>query len=107
MPPADISPITARRSTYASYSVGSAAVWTVILAVGRRRLDARTWDTLRLVAGGWWTGWLSATIARVGYPPPKPLTPEAKRRLETVSLVLVAAGLISVIRLLLTGKRSS
>ncbi len=105
MLPADISAITARRGTYASYSVGSAAVWTVILAVGRRRLDARTWDTMRLVAGGWWTGWLSATIARVGYPPPKPLTPEGKRRLETASLVLVAGGLISVIRRRLTGTR--
>jgi hypothetical protein len=94
-----------RLNTYTSYSVGCAAVWGVILAVARRRLDPRIWNALRLVSTGWWSGWTSATIARAAYPPPKKLTPEADKRLRTVSVVLIAIGLISVLRLLATGKR--
>ncbi|MGB0094716.1 MAG: hypothetical protein WBP81_19550 [Solirubrobacteraceae bacterium] len=92
-------------NTYTGYSISCAAVWTVILAVAQRRLDSQTRNTLRLVCTGWWSGWTSATIARGGYPPPKTLTPEAEKRLGIVSLVLVALGLIGVIRLLATGKR--
>ena len=105
MPPPGIRAIADRRNTYAGYSIGCAAVWAAILAVGRRRLDAETWDSLRLGCAGWWTGWTSATIARAGYPPPRKLTPQAEKRLGIVSLGLVALGLISVIRLLVTGKR--
>ena len=94
-----------RLNTYAGYSVGCAGVWAAILAIGRRRLDPETRNMLRLVCSGWWMGWMSATIARIGYPPPKALTPRAERRLRTVSLLLVAAGLISVVRLLATGTR--
>jgi hypothetical protein len=100
--PEDARPL---RHTYTGYSIGSAAVWAVILAVGQRRLDAQTWKALRLGCAGWWSGWTSATIARVGYPAPKKLTPQAERRLGMVSLALVAVGLISVIRLLVTGNR--
>jgi hypothetical protein len=95
-----------RRDTYTTYSIGCAGVWGAILLLGRRRLDAQTWNTLRLVCGGWWIGWTSATIARVGYPPPKPLTPAAEKRLRVVSLVLVALGLGNVIRLLAGGRRA-
>jgi hypothetical protein len=97
--------ITTSLKTYTGYSISCAAVWAVILAVAHRRLDAQTRNTLRLVCGGWWIGWTSATIARAGYPPPKKLTPEGERRLQIVSLVLVAAGLGNVIRLLVRGKR--
>ena len=48
--------------------------------------------------------WVTSTIARIGYPPPKPLTPEAKHTLGTVSLAAVVLGLVGVIRLLVTGK---
>ena len=92
------------RNTYTGYSIGCAAVWGVILAVGRRRLDPKTWSMLRQGCGAWWSGWLSATIARAGYPPPEPLSPAAEKRLANVSLVLVAAGLLGVVRLLVTGK---
>ena len=91
-------------NTYTRYSIGCAAVWAVILAVGRRRLDSQTWKSLRLGCAGWWSGWTSATIARAGFPPPRKLTPRAERGLGIVSLALVAVGLISVIRLLVTGK---
>lgn len=60
---------------------------------------------LRLGAAGWWAGWLSATIARVGYPPPRKLTDAAQGRLEKVSLVLVLLGFVNFFRLLITGRR--
>jgi hypothetical protein len=94
-----------RRNTYTAYSIGCAGVWGVILLIARRRLDPATQDTLRIVCGGWWMGWTSATIARVGYPPPEPLTPAAEKRLRIVSTGLVALGLINIIRLLAAGKR--
>jgi hypothetical protein len=92
-------------NTYAGYSISCAAVWTVILAVGQRRLDPDTRNMLRLSCIGWWSGWTSASIARAGYPPPKKLTPKAQQRLELVSLGLVALGFTSVIRLLANGAR--
>lgn len=97
--------MTARLNTYTSYSLGSAGVWGVILLLAQRRLDPRTRSTLRLVCGGWWMGWTSATIARAGCPPPKPLTPAREKRLRIVSIALVALGLTNTIRMLATGKR--
>jgi hypothetical protein len=94
----------ARLNTYTTYSISCAGVWGVIMAAGRRRLDPRTWNMLRLWCAAWWSGWTSATIARAEYPPPKKLGPEAEKRLGIVSLVLVAAGLISAIRLLVAGR---
>jgi hypothetical protein len=90
--------------TYTGYSIGCGIVWALILAIAQRRLEPQSRTTLRQVCGAWWAGWTSATIARVGYPPPKKLTPVAEKRLATVSLVLVAAGLANIIRVLVTGK---
>jgi hypothetical protein len=100
-----IKQISTRLNTYMSYSVGCAAVWGVILAVARRRLDPQSWNTLRLLSVGWWSGWTSATIARASYPPPKKLKPGAEKRLRNVSIVLIAIGAISILRLLAAGKR--
>jgi len=94
-------------NTYTGYSLGCASVWGAILLVGQRRLDAQTRNTLRLVCGGWWMGWTSATIARAGYPPPKPLTPAAEKRLRTGSIALVTVGLTSTARMLATAKRTA
>jgi hypothetical protein len=94
-----------RLNTYTTYSIGCASVWGAILLVAQRRLDAQNRNTLRLVCGGWWIGWTSATIARIGFPPPKPLTPAAEKRLRIVSIVLVALGLTNTIRFLATGER--
>lgn len=99
------SPIRTQGNTYTTYSIGCAGVWGAILLAGRRRLDSQTWNTLRLVCGGWWMGWTSATIARVGYPPPKQLTPASERRLRNISIVLVALGLFNAFRMLAAGKR--
>jgi len=107
--PSDAAPTTppkrTRRDTYTAYSIGCAGVWGVIVLLARRRLDAQNRETLRLVCGGWWMGWTSATIARIGFPPPKPLTPAGARRLRIVSIVLVALGLTNTIRFLASGKR--
>jgi len=94
-----------RLNTYTTYSIGCAGVWGAILLVAQRRLDAQSRNTVRLVCGGWWIGWTSATIARIGFPPPKPLTPAAEKRLRRVSIVLVALGLTNTIRFLSTGRR--
>ena len=94
-----------RLNTYSGYSIGCAAVWAALLATGRRVLDAKNWEMLRFAAGGWWAGWLSATIARVGYPPPRELTEAGHRRLEKVSLALVLLGFVNFFRLLITGRR--
>lgn len=91
--------------TYTGYSISCAAVWGVILAVAQRRLDPPTRHTLWLACSGWWSGWTSATIARVSYPPPKQLKPGTEKRLGILSILLIAVGLMSVIRLLATGRR--
>ncbi|MBV9416450.1 MAG: hypothetical protein JO363_15820 [Solirubrobacterales bacterium] len=94
-----------QRNTYATYSIGCAGVWGVILLLGRRRLDSATWNTLRLVCSGWWLGWTSATIARVSYPPAKQLTPAGEKRLRIISVVLIALGLTSTFRMFAAAKR--
>ena len=103
--PATAPPRRARLNTYTSYSIGCAGVWGAILLLAQRRLDSQTRNTLRLVCGGWWMGWTSATIARAGFPPPKPLTLAGEKRLRFISIVLVALGLTNTIRMLATGKR--
>jgi hypothetical protein len=103
--PMSRSPMRTQRNTYMAYSVGCAGVWGVILLLARRRLDAPTWNTLRLVCSGWWMGWTSATIARIGYPPPKQLTPAGQKRLRIVSIVLITLGLTSTFRMFAAGKR--
>ena len=59
------------RNTYAGYSIGCAIVWALILAGVSFGADGATRHKLMPVFGGWWIGWLSATIARAVYPPPK------------------------------------
>lgn len=95
-----------RQDTYTRYSIGCAAVWVVILAAAHRRLDGPARKSLWLACGGWWSGWTSATIARVSYPPPKQLGPGAQTRLRHLSIALIAAGLTNIVSLLATGKRA-
>ena len=58
------------RKTYTAYSIACAIVWAVILALVAV-LDPDRLHTFLLVGGGWLIGWISATIARSVYPPPK------------------------------------
>ncbi len=90
----------ARLNTYTAYSVGCAAVWAVILFVTQRRTDSEARKKMQLFCVAWWSGWTSATIARVGYPPPKKLGPRAGKTLQIASGVLIAIGVSNVIRFL-------
>jgi hypothetical protein len=60
-----------RLRTYTAYSIGCAVVWGIILIAVATAANADTTQTYLLVFCGWVIGWLSATIARVVYPPPK------------------------------------
>lgn len=97
--------MTRRRDTYTGYSIGCAVVWALILVLAQRRTDSETRRSIRLFCIAWWSGWASATIARVVYPPPRKLTPAASQRVTAVSIVLVAIGVINTARVLIVGKR--
>ena len=60
-----------RPRTYTTYSIGCAVVWAVILATVFTHTGDTTRHTFAVFFGGWAIGWLSASIARVVYPPPK------------------------------------
>jgi hypothetical protein len=59
-----------RLRTYTAYSIGCAVVWAVILIVVSTQASSHKGNNIRLVFFGWVLGWLSASIARVVYPPP-------------------------------------
>lgn len=56
---------------YTAYSIGCAVVWAAVLAVVSTEAKADKFHRILLVFGGWVIGWVSATIARYVYPPPK------------------------------------
>ena len=59
-----------RFNSYTAYSIACAIVWSVILTLVAVAYPDRL-HTFALVGGGWVIGWISATIARWVYPPPK------------------------------------
>ena len=62
----------ARRRSYWTYSIGSFVVWGILLGVATARGgERRQKNNLLLVFGGWTICWVSQTIARVVYPPPR------------------------------------
>jgi hypothetical protein len=61
--------------TYVGYSIACAAVWAVILSAVWTHADGGIRHTFTVFFGGWAIGWLSASIGRVVYPPPKPRRP--------------------------------
>jgi hypothetical protein len=95
----------ARLNNYTAYSISCATVWAAILLAAQRLADAKTRKALQMTCGAWWSGWTSATIARVGYPPPKKLEPRAEKRLQVISVPLVALGIGSAIRVLWAGRK--
>jgi len=60
-----------RFRTYTAYSIGCAIVWAVLLIVVETGGDSHKRSDLLFVFLGWSIGWLSATIARWVYPPPR------------------------------------
>jgi hypothetical protein len=63
--------------TYVGYSIACAVVWAVILATVFANAGDATRHTFAVFFGGWAIGWLSASIGRVVYPPPKTRKPAA------------------------------
>jgi hypothetical protein len=59
------------RRSYTTYSIACFLVWAVILIVVSLAASGDRRHVVYYVAGGWLIGWLSATIARSVYPPPK------------------------------------
>ena len=58
--------------TYLGYSIACAIVWAVIWVTLWALTGDATRHTFAVFFGGWAIGWLSASIARIVYPPPKP-----------------------------------
>jgi hypothetical protein len=56
---------------YWIYSIGCFSVWGVILAVRASRGDNSTTHDVLYVFAGWCIAWVSTTIARWVYLPPK------------------------------------
>jgi hypothetical protein len=59
-----------RSRNFWTYSAGLAIVWAIILLLLAIRGSERL-QTFLLVFGGYCIGWVSTTIARYVYPPPK------------------------------------
>ena len=60
-----------RPSTYTAYSIGCAVAWAVLLAVVAAGKGKRDMRNVLLVFYGWVMAWVSNTIARAVYPPPR------------------------------------
>lgn len=60
-----------RFRNYWAYSAGLAVVWAIVLTLVFTIRGAAGGQTLLLVFAGFCIGWVSTTIARYVYPPPK------------------------------------
>lgn len=58
-------------SSYTGYSIGVGVVWAVRLILVGAFGSKKRFNNNLLVFSGFAIGWLSATIARYVYPPPK------------------------------------
>ena len=63
--------MNARYRTYTAYSIGVGIVWAVLLVLASIFDPAGRRNNIFLVFAGFAIGWLSATIARFVYLPPK------------------------------------
>jgi hypothetical protein len=61
--------------TYVGYSIACALVWVVVLSAVWTQADGATRHIFTVFFGGWAIGWLSASIGRLVYPPPKTRRP--------------------------------
>ena len=60
-----------RMRSYTAYSIGVGIVWAVLLVLVWLLGPAGKQHNVLVLFGGFVIGWLSATIARYVYPPPK------------------------------------
>ncbi|MHB1987240.1 MAG: hypothetical protein ACYCSF_04525 [Acidimicrobiales bacterium] len=61
----------AKYRNYWAYSIGCFLVWAVLVAVVVAKGNKDATRNILLVFGGWSIAWVSTTIARFVYPPPK------------------------------------
>jgi hypothetical protein len=59
------------RGNYWLYSIGCGVVWAIILTITAVKGHSQATHNILLVFGGWAIAWVSTTIARFVYPPPK------------------------------------
>jgi hypothetical protein len=67
----------ARMNSYTAYSIAVGVVWAVLLVLVSLLAPAHKRNDIFLVFAGFVIGWVSATIARYVYPPPRRYRPDA------------------------------
>jgi hypothetical protein len=60
-----------RYKTYMAYGIAVAIVWAVLLVFAAALASPSKFHDILVVFAGFAIGWVSATIARYVYPPPK------------------------------------
>jgi hypothetical protein len=60
-----------RFRNYWTYSIGLVIAWAIVLILARMIRGSESMPTYLLVFFGFCIGWVSTTIARYVYPPPK------------------------------------
>jgi len=68
-----------RFRNYWIYSAGLAVAWAVVLALSLKIRGAEGIHTALLLFSGFCIGWVSTTIARYIYPPPKRWTTNSQQ----------------------------
>jgi hypothetical protein len=63
--------VNARMRTYTAYSIGVGIAWAILLVLASLLDPPGKRNNILLVFFGFAIGWVSATIARYVYPPPK------------------------------------
>jgi hypothetical protein len=58
-----------RLRTYTAYGIACLIAWAIILPAAAALDSKAVLHTTLVLCGGWWIGWISATIARAVYPP--------------------------------------
>ena len=59
------------RRNYWVYSIGCGVVWAILLAVNATRASPKNFHTVELLCAGFTIAWVSGTIARYVYGPPR------------------------------------
>ncbi len=58
-----------RLRTYTAYGIACLIAWAIVLPAAAALDSKAVLHTTLVLCGGWWIGWISATIARAVYPP--------------------------------------
>jgi hypothetical protein len=63
--------MNSRFRSYTGYSVGLGVVWAVLLVLASQLASSGKFHNILMVFAGFAIAWVSGTIARFVYPPPK------------------------------------